>query len=95
MGPEIDQIFRRLDQKVIDREVARAAIKQLVGMHARAIAGFDTANLHHQIDEIFEHQQATHRLPPCFVYTLNSAIAEQFAKAREVAEADRVLLISD
>lgn len=96
MGPEIDQIFRRLDQKVIAREVAKAAMKQLVGLHARSIAGFNTAGLHHQIDDMFERQQAAGSLPPSFFFALKSVIAAHFAEARrDAAEASRVLLISD
>ncbi len=71
---EIDRVFRRLDQKVIDRHTARAAVKQLVTVRAGG------ARIVDDIDTLFDKHDMCVKGPLSLVYAIHSLVEGHFAQ---------------
>ncbi len=75
---EIDRVFRRLDQKVIDRHTARAAIKQLVRVRP------DSARVVEEIDHLFDKHDMCVKAPLTLVYAVHSLVDRYLGAAESV-----------
>lgn len=75
---EIDRVFRRLDQKVIDRHTARAAVKQLVALRP------ESARVVEEIDNLFDKHDMCVTGPLTLVYAVQKLVDRHLAAVEGV-----------